>query len=134
MTGKQKKKDQLGCDPGTAQYRLTRLILFDLICKLELNYCYQCKSIISSVEDLSIEHKVPWLDSNDPKELFYDIDNIAFSHKSCNYGAARKYSKKWKTDEQRKKLRAENERKRWSKLDKKDQQRIRREKYLKYGK
>jgi len=89
MTGKQKKKDQLGCDPGTAQYRLTRLILFDLICKLELNYCYQCKSIISSVEDLSIEHKVPWLDSNDPKELFYDIDNIAFSHKSCNYGAAR---------------------------------------------
>ena len=38
---------------------------------------------------MSIDHKTPWLHSEDPRGLFFDIDNIAFSHKSCNYSAAR---------------------------------------------
>ncbi len=43
-----------------------------------------------SRETFSIEHIVPWLDSDDPKGLFFDLNNIAFSHLSCNVGAARK--------------------------------------------
>ena len=30
---------------------------------------------------------MPWLDSINPKESFFDINNIAFSHLSCNVGA-----------------------------------------------
>lgn len=44
---------------------------------------------INTVEELSIEHKTPWLNSNNPKELYFDLNNIAFSHLSCNIGARR---------------------------------------------
>jgi len=43
---------------------------------------------IDSVEELSIEHKIPWL--NNSSELFWDLDNIAFSHLICNTRAADK--------------------------------------------
>lgn len=42
-----------------------------------------------SRETFSIEHKIPWLDSEDPTGLFFNLDNISFSHKSCNYEAKR---------------------------------------------
>lgn len=87
---KKKKTEQLGMNPSTAQNRLKKDILFSLIKKLDLHLCYQCKKKINSVEELSIEHKVPWLDSDNPKELFFDLDNIAFSHLKCNISAARK--------------------------------------------
>lgn len=84
------KKNQLGIDPGTAAHQLKKLILFDLLKQLKKNYCYQCASEIETPEELSIEHKTPWLHSNDPKGLFFDLSNIAFSHLSCNVGAARR--------------------------------------------
>lgn len=84
-----KKKKQLGMNPSTASNRLRKLILFDLIKKLELDVCYQCKQKIEKIEELSIEHKIPWLDSEDPKELFFSLENIAFSHLSCNSSAKR---------------------------------------------
>lgn len=40
--------------------------------------------------NLSIEHKIPWLNSENPQGLFFDLQNIAFSHLSCNVGAARR--------------------------------------------
>ena len=84
-----KKKDQLGMAQGTARNKLVKLIMFDLIKKLGLNFCYQCAAEISDINTLSIEHKKPWLDSENPKELYFDLDNISFSHYSCNVGAAR---------------------------------------------
>ena len=39
------------------------------------------------VDEFSVEHKIPWLDSDDPIGLFFSLDNIAFSHHSCNSGA-----------------------------------------------
>lgn len=63
--------------------------MFNLVQKLELDTCYQCKEKIETVDEFSIEHKTPWLDSSEPKELFYSLENIGFSHLSCNVRAAR---------------------------------------------
>ena len=45
-------------------------------------------------ETFSIEHLKPWLDSNDPVGLYFDLDNISFSHLSCNISDARKLEPK----------------------------------------
>lgn len=82
----QKKNDQLGMPFGTANNRLRKAILLNLLKKLNENICFQCGKTINDVDQLSIEHKVAWLD-NDPA-LFWDLDNIAFSHLSCNISAA----------------------------------------------
>lgn len=85
-----KKKAQLGISPGTAANRLKKSILFDLVNQLDVCWCYQCGARIDDIDTFTIEHKVPWLDSDNPQELYFDLGNIAFSHASCNYGAARK--------------------------------------------
>lgn len=85
-----KKADQLGMPIGTASNRLRKSVVFKLLKKLNENYCFQCGSEIETEKELSIEHKIPYLDSENPVELFFDLDNIAFSHLSCNTGAARK--------------------------------------------
>jgi hypothetical protein len=85
-----KKKIQLGQDAGTAANRLKKKILFHYIKKAGENYCFQCGGEIQTEEELSIEHKTPWLDSDTPAELFYDMDNISFSHLSCNISAGRR--------------------------------------------
>ena len=84
-----KKRAQLGMPQGTAANKLRKIIMFDLVCKLKLNTCYQCQSSIDTVEELSIEHKEPYLDSADPIQKYFDLGNIAFSHHSCNSGARR---------------------------------------------
>ena len=79
---------QLGMPFGTANSRLDRKILFWLIQKNGLDSCHRCRHKIERVEELSIEHKEPWQDVN--PALFWDLNNIAFSHRSCNYRAGRK--------------------------------------------
>lgn len=86
---KKKKKEQLGIDPGTAANRLRKSVLFSFAKRLDLNFCYQCGCEIEDIHRFTMEHKTPWLDSEDPVRLFFDIDNIAFSHASCNYSASR---------------------------------------------
>ncbi|XAI97427.1 hypothetical protein [Leptolyngbya phage Lbo-JY46] len=85
-----KKADQLGMPIGTASGKLRKSIIFNLIKKLNEHYCFQCGAEIESENELSIEHKTPYLDSKNPKELFFDLNNIAFSHLDCNIKAARK--------------------------------------------
>lgn len=74
---------------GTACGRLRKSILFSLLKKHNENVCFQCGNKIEKEEDLSIEHKIPYLDSENPTKLFFDLDNIAFSHLKCNIGSAR---------------------------------------------
>lgn len=66
-----------------------KVLIFALLKEAGKNYCFQCGAEIELEKDLSIEHKVPWLDSEDPKDLFFDLNNIAFSHLTCNISAAR---------------------------------------------
>lgn len=89
MNTNQKKTVQLGMPQGTASNRLRKEIIFSFLKRLGENFCYQCGSEIKTVKELSIEHKIPWLDSEDPKELFFNLENVAFSHLSCNCSAAR---------------------------------------------
>lgn len=91
---KQEKQRQLGMNPGTAAGRLRKLIIFDFAKRLELDNCYQCGLKIENIEDFTVEHKEKWLHSEDPVGLYFDLDNIAFSHKLCNYADSRNPGKR----------------------------------------
>ena len=82
---------------GTANGRLRKSLLFHLAKKCDMHYCYQCGGEIENLDEFSIEHKTPWLDSENPQELYFDVENIAFSHYVCNVGAARRPNQKYKT-------------------------------------
>lgn len=84
-----KKSDLLGENFSTASSKLKKLIMFDLIQKLELDTCYRCSLKIENVETLSVEHTVSWQSADDPVQSFYDLDKIAFSHLKCNISAER---------------------------------------------
>lgn len=102
MTNTNKKKlQQLGMSQGRASGRLKKALMLQLARRLALDNCYRCSEIIDSPEELSIDHKEPWLDSDDPITKFFDLDNVAFSHSSCNSAAARPVNKKYNTVEQR---------------------------------
>lgn len=89
------KNAALGESYGAASNRLRKQVMFKLIQQLGLEHCFRCEGIIESAESLSLEHKDAWLSAEDPKSSFFDLDNIAFSHLSCNSGAA---DKSWQTN------------------------------------
>ena len=89
MGANEKKRHQLGMPLGTARNRLVKALLFKFIQETGKNECFQCGETISKVEHLSIEHKEAWMDSTDPVDLYFDLDNVAFSHQSCNSSSAR---------------------------------------------
>jgi hypothetical protein len=91
----EKKTKQLGMNYSTASNRLRRKVMFMLIQRLKLDECFQCKQLIVDVDDFSIEHKKPWL--GEDTRLFWDLGNIAFSHKACNSAAARHYKRQGRT-------------------------------------
>lgn len=67
---------------STANGRLRRNILFLLVQQTYRDVCFRCGEKIRTVDDFSIDHKEPWLHVS--KELFWDLTNIAFSHRKCN--------------------------------------------------
>lgn len=82
----QRRAEQLSMPYGTACHRLRKLVLFDLLRRHGENICYRCGGPIQTVEELSLEHKNPWENVN--ASLFWDLDNIGFSHHACNCAAA----------------------------------------------
>ncbi len=80
------KTEKLGLNFSTAQNRLRKMVLFDLLKQVKKNICFRCNKKIEKIEDLSLEHKISWMNSDTPKKLFFDVNNIAFSHTICNYG------------------------------------------------
>lgn len=80
-----KKSKQLGMNFSTASARLDRMILFMLVKECNRDTCYRCNKKIERYQDLSTEHKEPWQDID--SALFWDLDNISFSHRSCNAAA-----------------------------------------------
>jgi len=108
-TGNDNKRIALGMPIGTASNRLRKSILFSLICELKKNRCFQCSGEILSENDLSIEHKNPWLQADDPVKSFFDLGNIAFSHLNCNIAAGKRPHKRFTNEKERMKAK----RKRW---------------------
>ena len=92
----QKKTIRLGMSHGTASNRLRKRILFSLVQETNRDNCYRCRKKILDVNNFSIDHKIPWLNSENPKELFFDLNNITFSHLDCNIGCADQSSKQTK--------------------------------------
>lgn len=84
---KSKKEIQLGMNPSTASGKLVKDILFSFIQKDGI-LCHRCNKEMER-DNFSIEHKTPWLDSEDPVKLYFDLDNISFSHLKCNIQAHR---------------------------------------------
>jgi len=80
--GNNKKAETLGMPHGTANGRLRKSIMFKYVVLAGDNFCFKCGAEIVSIDDLSIEHKEPW--EGISAELFFDLDNIAFSHLKCN--------------------------------------------------
>lgn len=78
----QTKHDYLGMNYGTASNRVKKKIMFDLVKKCGMDNCFKCKKPIATVDELTVEHKEAWLHNS--VELFWDLDNIAFSHAKCN--------------------------------------------------
>lgn len=81
------KKIQLGMSVTGARHKLLRALLFRLVVKLGLDNCFRCGKKINDVSWLTIEHKKPWLHVD--VSLFWDVENICFSHSKCNSGARR---------------------------------------------
>ena len=84
MTKPRTESLQLGMDYSTAQARIRKLLLFHFVQKLALDTCFRCGLKITIPKEFSVDHKVQWLFSPNPTQLFYDLDNIAFSHLGCN--------------------------------------------------
>lgn len=126
---KQEKHKQLGMNHSTASNRLVKDILWSYIVMNGEDYCHVCKEQMCR-EDFSIEHKEPWLHSDDPVGLFFDINNITYSHKSCNYSNARRPNKVYESEQDR--LKAKSKRKYWNTPVEVRKQK-RREKYLRTG-
>lgn len=75
-------QEQLGMSHGAARNLLVKSIMFEMAQCLSRDVCYKCNEVIDSVDDFTIEHKEPW--ENRESSLFFDLKNIAFSHKRCN--------------------------------------------------
>lgn len=84
MNSNEKKNLKLGMSYGKATHILRKTILFDLVKKLNLDICYRCNKNIKTIKELSVEHKKAWLNAENSVELFFDLNNIAFSHLKCN--------------------------------------------------
>jgi len=86
----EKMKQMLGMSQGTAANRLRKAIMFQLVQETNKDVCYQCEKKIETLSQFSIEHMEPWQKADDPKHAFFDLNNISFSHLSCNARAGEK--------------------------------------------
>ena len=125
--------DLLGMSWGAACNRLRKKVLFSLIVRLKENTCYRCGNEILSVDDLSIEHKDAWRQAENPVESFFDLDNIDFSHLSCNSAAASKPHKKYFTQDAKRAQGRKEFKIWWDGLGKDKQKQRRRRNYVKNG-
>lgn len=90
-----------GIPVGTAANRLRKQVMFSLLQRLGENTCYRCGQSIDHVEDLSMDHKNPWIDDHD---AFWDLNNIAFSHFLCNSLASDRRRPENKSGQERRKV------------------------------
>lgn len=72
----------LGMPIGTAMARLKKTLMLELLRELHKDVCFRCGLTIDTPEELSVDHKQSWLHVS--QSLFWDISNIAYSHRRCN--------------------------------------------------
>ena len=57
-------------------------MLFLMVQETGRDACFRCGAKIADVDDLTFDHKMPWIDES--VDLFWDLGNVAFSHSLCN--------------------------------------------------
>lgn len=82
---KRRRSELIGESIDGAWYKLRKMILYNQAKELDKDICCRCHKKIENIDGFSIDHVASWEKSSDPKKLFYDLSNIAFSHTSCNY-------------------------------------------------
>ena len=87
------KSKQLGMPFPTASNRMKKNFAFFMMQNLEWDDCVVCGEKILTPNDMTYEHIVNWLHHEDGVNLFYDVDNIRFAHKKCQYRNQRCSSK-----------------------------------------
>lgn len=87
---------------GASSYKLYRTIMMHLAERLGLCLCFRCGKKIEKLREFSVEHKIPWVGHPDAATVFMDVNNIAFSHLSCNSRAQRKPNKVFASELERK--------------------------------
>ena len=83
MNSKVKDSELLGINVSTASNKLVKDLLFNFIVETKKDKCFRCGLDLSR-DNFSIEHKESWRLSNKPKETFFDLQNISYSHLNCN--------------------------------------------------
>lgn len=86
-----KKKAEHAADLGFNQIAhanriLMKSLVFYYAKKLGLTNCYRCSKPLT-IDDFTIDHKKSWRNEENAKELFFDPENIGFSHHNCNSSA-----------------------------------------------
>lgn len=127
-----KKAEQLGMNPSTASNRLVKDILYSFIVGTGFDLCCKCGDFMSR-EDFSVEHIDPWLDSDNPVDMYFDLKNVSFSHLSCNVKDVRRPTQKYFTEEEKRAAKRESDRVYRSKLDPVTKKARRKEQYLRTG-
>ena len=87
---------QLGMSMTNAHRLLARMVVFRLFQRLGEDFCYRCGKKIETLKDFSFDHKEPWLHIS--ADLFWDVSNIAASHRTCNTSVRRGRPKKFSGD------------------------------------
>jgi hypothetical protein len=126
-----KKEQQLGMKIGTASHKLRRAVMFSLLVKLNLDICSRCSEKLQE-NNYSMDHVVDWLDSDKPVDLFFDINNISFSHKLCNSKAGKRPHKKYTSSEEKHEAQIQHQRN-WRRINKDKYKVQRKDKYLRRG-
>jgi hypothetical protein len=62
-------------------HSLYRAVIFHLAKECGKDMCLRCGKKIPTIRELSIDHAVAW---NGNLERYWDMENIGFSHLSCN--------------------------------------------------
>lgn len=85
-------KNVFGIGRSTAERRLLRILVRELFKdKLGRLYCFRCEKQILDDHPFDIDHKVSWKTAKDPETMYFDVNNIALSHQSCN----RRFTERW---------------------------------------
>ncbi len=79
---------QLDMNFSTASNRLIKDLLFDFVTRAG-ERCFRCKEELTR-DNFSVDHKSPWRNSDNPVELFFDLNNISYSHRSCNSSVSKR--------------------------------------------
>jgi hypothetical protein len=77
----------LGLSFGAANHRLHRAVMWSLIEQCGRTDCFRCGSPMDE-STYSVDHREPWL--GESVALFWDMQNIEFSHLRCNVDARRR--------------------------------------------